>query len=109
MRAWASLEITAACRSFGDELDVKATTTNDSDGQLYVTGVSAEGGVDPTGGYDVHFDSGPPALDIDNLLPNDGDRTNGTIQYRADGTVVVAQLMISEDPGCDITGMAIGA
>jgi hypothetical protein len=65
------LEISAACRSFGDALDVKATTTKDN-AFLLVSAVSASQEDQTFGGIDKDFDSGGPPGDIDNMLPTAG-------------------------------------
>ena len=104
------LEITAACRTFGDGLDVKATTTKDN-AKLILTSISASVQDDTSAGSFGDFDSNHPAAEIDNLFTNHF-ITTGTLHYQApDGSVVVADLMLYDGvgDGCDITGMAIGA
>ena len=111
MLSFDGLEITAACRSFGDGLDVKVTTTTNDLATLY--GTSASGDPDDTDGFLRRpFSSGNPAVDLDNEFTT-GLRTVGTLHYQApgDGSVVVVQLMLIEDDEidrCFISGVAIG-
>ena len=101
------LEITAACRSFGDFFDVKASTTKE-DARLAITAVST-GGADDTGGIVSGMANNGPAVDVDNVFPNSGD-SMGTLQFvSTDGSVVLVNLALQEFiGGCRATGLAIG-
>ena len=107
------LEITAACRTFGDVLDVKATTTKD-DALFSISAVSAAG-LDTTKGTTFpDWDSNDSPADIDNWFPHNGTAGIGTVHYQVpDGSLVVANFSLNDyggvGVGCDMVGVAFGA
>lgn len=113
------LKITAACRAFGDNLDVKATTTKNL-ASIFVASTNTLDPNDTDAFRDIDgedFDQGQfqttDVLEVDNNFPHLGYGV-GTIHYEApDGSVVVVQLALSDtsgaSSGCTMTGVAIGA
>ena len=116
------LKITAECQSFGDWLDVKATTTKDDAG-AYLVGVQTTSPSDTDGTRDITGDQllggafgVGSVINVDNVVPRVfGDsfpRGIATLHYEApDRSVVVVELTLdggTAPDGCTLTGFAIG-
>jgi hypothetical protein len=120
------LRITAVCRTFGNQLDVKAFTTknaasiffnatrlvSDLPGSPDDSNTNAvrdiDGDSNDQGGFSTN-----ETFEVDDFIPGGGAGV-GTLHYEApDGSVVVVELAFSDtsgaSPNCTMTGVAIGA
>ncbi len=113
------LVITAVCRSFGDNLDVKAFTTKNGASVYLVTANTNADDTDPFRNFDGEVEaqgtldpvavSPSDLIEVDNRIP--GGLGVVTLLYEApDGSVVQVHLALTDANGtsCELIGMAIG-